>query len=587
MYVRQLTIVLSSRLHVFSSSSKRGNLFFYHYLFDYSSISAVCLHDKLLSIFRNLYFLPRKPESPVVDKWDGEWRVPLDISPQIMPDVERGVSDHARGEFIRWYAGAERKHLTPSVGTVSDGGDGIFRVKAERTPVGESQNGDFIAFWLRGVHLIVDSGCRVETEEEISELWLSGLFVHVCVEQGLGRRGDGVGPECITSLKNAFDFLSLQSDGVESVLKPIDGEEIGNGEFSLLHDLVHGIGRAEADVSMADFELKTVDERHIVGWAMKSIRDVEPRQEFSNWRGGIFVYQSERAVELLSELIDIRVLKVSNIMNLPFNMNFTVVSLRDDGLGDMVAITSGIQADHRLAVRIVHCLKSAEMVVSEEDDVNAGNATGQFVAHILLPCRTVKSPTPSAVKDSHRQVGLFLVPDLFRPFACGLQDFLKFISPAEFIRQPTLGGWCGKSEDSDFQTAASENDIRRKRPVAVSVCDVGRNEWVAASLLESSHRLLSRLDIVVPGHSGVISHLLAHLSHIMWLVRPDMIDEISFWSSLYHVAAVEKYDMVVSILLPIALHEGISALKAALPFSPRAEVVGEVVAVDVGGEEKS
>ena len=504
-----------------------------------------------------------------------------------MSDVERGVSDNARRKFIRWYAGSERKHLTPSVGTVRDGGYSIFLVKAERPPVRESENGDFVAFRLRGVHLIVDSGSRVETEEKISELRLSGLFVHVCVEQGLGRRGNGVGPECITSLKNAFDFMSRQSDGVESVLKPIDGEKVGNGESSLLHDLVHGIGRAEADVSMADFELKTVDERHIAGWAIKGMRDVEPREESSDWCCGIFVYQSERAVKLLSEYIDIRVLKVSNIMNLPFNMNFAVVSLRDNSLGDVVTITSGIQADHWLTVRIDYCLKPAEMVVSEEDNVDAGNATGQFAADILLPWRTLQPPTPSAVQDSHRQVGLFLFPYLFRPFACRLQNFLKFISPAEFIRQPTLGGRSGKSEDSDFHPAASEDNIRWKRPVAVSVCDVGRNEWVAASLLESPHRLLTRLDVVVSRHSGVISHLLAHLSHIMRLVLPDMIDEISLWSSLYYVAAVEKYYMVVSVLLPIALHEGVGALKTALPFSPRAEVVGEVVAVDVGGEEKS
>ena len=117
------------------------------------------------------------------------------------------------------------------------------------------------------------------------------------------------------------------------------------------------------------------------------------------------------------------------------------------------------------------------------------------------------------------------------------------------------------------------------------VCDIGRKKRIARTSQETADRTLPRLDVVIAHRACVISHQAAHFPNRMRPVGLNMIKEISLRSALDHVTSIKKHDRILSITIPLLRHESVCTLQATLPFLSRTEVVGEVTAMNVCGEE--
>ena len=146
-------------------------------------------------------------------------------------------------------------------------------------------------------------------------------------------------------------------------------------------------------------------------------------------------------------------------------------------------------------------------------------------------------------------------------------------------------GWRSKTDDGDADAAPHEQgvgfEVGLSRLVVHGICTEDGKVAVVDKHVE---HLMTCFDVVIADHAHVVPDEVAHIGHFVPFAPPDEIEIVARRFALEDVASIDE-DGGTAEPLHLLGNVGMNTLHAPLAPSCVSEVVGEVVAVDVGGED--
>ena len=454
------------------------------------------------------------------------------------------------------------QQLTAAVGSVAAHHHLVPLALVERLSVRHAQYAHLLSVRLGQVHLVVYARCRVEVEGIILES-RALLVVGRCLVQPqcmVVRRRHRVGPHVVAVLQVLANFLTRHAQHEHQVLESVQFEHVGLPHLTRLDFRVEGQWRGQRYLRLRYLQLQRVYQVSECRVAEEAVARIDGIFELAYTLSHKVLHLPDVLVEVCHHLlVYVLVLHVDDVAaDRLLRQPALLESQRDVRLGYILHKAARVDAQHLLPLAVGNPFVVHLMVMSEEDDVEAGNVLGHRLSGILLILVSLDAVVQSRVEQADYQVRLLLLLDVFHPFACTGRHFLKLHALPRRSVQPIGYGRCQHADDTYLHAvlhvhrvgAQTVVDALRLGVAALRALlhDVGPQQRTAHLANPLVVHLVARLYVVVAHRLRVITHVVDHPRCQVFVLRHHEVRPIDARLTLQYVAVVNQ-QQVVAILL--------------------------------------
>ena len=403
-----------------------------------------------------------------------------------------------------------------------------------------------------------------------------------------------VGPHVVTVFQVLPDLLPSHAKHEQQVLEAVQLKHVGHGHVARLDGRIKREGRRQRDVGMGYLQLQVVYQVGEGRVAEEALASIDGCLESANLLADILFHLLDLRLEVFHHvLVDLLVEHTDDLaLDVLLLQPAVLVGQLNLSLCHVSHITRRVDDQHLLARLVGHPFVVNQMVVSEEDDVEAGHLSGHRSRRVLLIVLSDDASVLARVEQAEDQVGALLLLDILHPFLGAAYHLLKLHALPYRLVQPVGDSGRQHADHADLHPVLIVHGVGlypRIDVLRIGLAVLGallhdvRTEQRTAYLSDPLViHLVARLDIVVAHGLCVVAHIVDHAGREVLVVGHHVVRPVHAGLSLHDVAVVDQ-QQVVAILCAFLLNIGIGAHERSFQRRLLHEVIGEEMAVNVAG----
>lgn len=193
------------------------------------------------------------------------------------------------------------------------------------------------------------------------------------------------------------------------------------------------------------------------------------------------------------------------------------------------------------------------------------------------------------MEETDEIVGFHLLSQESKPFAGAGSDVLEVKTCPHLFGHPVRDGGSDEADEGDEGFSSLEEDVGSESTfTGLVIDDIGAEDREMAAFDKVLNHLAAHLDVMIAEDAGVVADVVAHVRHsvqvLFGLAEALGVEEIGRGRALQQVAPIDE-DCTSRQSANLLGDKGMDTLQRTLAPRAAAEIIGEEIAVHIGGED--